>query len=142
MPLPPSAAQEAPFRALVVEDDEGIRRLFEKLLKRHRLIIDTAVDGKAAIQKLGSERYSVIVLDLMLPELTGFQIIDFVKREGIHTPIVVVSAVSQQALTRLDLDVVKLVISKPFDVEDFTKAVLNLCAEAEESHKLEGDIHA
>jgi hypothetical protein len=44
-------------------------------------------------------------------------------------PVAVVSAVSQQALTKLDLDVVKLVISKPFDVDEFTKGVLELCAE-------------
>ena len=41
----------------------------------------------------------------------------------------VVSAVSHQALTKLDLDVVKLVISKPFDVDEFTKAVYALCCE-------------
>jgi hypothetical protein len=37
--------------------------------------------------------------------------------------------VSQQALTKLDLDIVKLVISKPFDVEEFTKAIVALCDE-------------
>jgi hypothetical protein len=44
-------------------------------------------------------------------------------------PVAVVSAVSQQALTKLDLDVVKLVISKPFDVDEFTKAIVRLCEE-------------
>ena len=41
-----------------------------------------------------------------------------------------VTAVSHQALTKLDLDIVKLVISKPFDVDEFTKAVYNLCCES------------
>jgi DNA-binding response OmpR family regulator len=73
----------------------------------------------------------VLILDLMVPELNGFEIIEFLKRENVRVPVAVVSAVSQQALTQLDLDVVKLVISKPFDVDEFTKAVLGLCAEAE-----------
>jgi DNA-binding response OmpR family regulator len=66
-----------------------------------------------------------------VPECNGFEIIDFLKSENIHVPVAVVSAVSQQALTKLDLDIVKVVISKPFDVDEFTKAVVALCEEAE-----------
>jgi DNA-binding response OmpR family regulator len=118
-----------PYRALVVEDDPAIRRLVEKLLTRRRVEIDTASDGRTAIDKLRAAHYSVLVLDLMVPELNGFEIIDVIKREDLKVPVAVVSAVSQQALTRLDLDIVKLVISKPFDVDEFTKAILALCAE-------------
>lgn len=120
------------YCALVVEDDPAIRRLVEKLLRRHHIDIDTAADGRAAVEKLQSRRYSVIVLDLMVPELNGFEVIDFIREQNAGTPVAVVSAVSQQALTRLDLDIVKLVISKPFDVDEFTKAILALCAEGEE----------
>lgn len=118
------------YRALVVEDDPAIRRLVEKLLRRHNVEIEVAMDGVTAMEKLQEQRFSVIVLDLMVPRANGFEVIEFLKREGIHTPVAVVSAVSQQALTQLDLDVVKLVISKPFDVDEFTRAVLALCAEA------------
>ena len=120
-----------PYRALVVEDDPAIRRLVEKLLTRLRVQIDTASDGRIAIEKLRKTHYSVLVLDLMVPELNGFEIIDVIKRENLKVPVAVVSAVSQQALTRLDLDIVKLVISKPFDVDEFTKAILALCAEGD-----------
>ncbi len=120
------------YRALIVEDDPAIRRLVTKLLSRHNVDIDTASDGKIAMEKLRSEHYSVIVLDLMVPEVSGFQLIEFLKAEKIRTPVAVVSAVSQQALTTLDLDIVKLVISKPFDVDEFTKAILTLCAEGSE----------
>lgn len=119
------------YRALVVEDDPAIRRLVEKLLARRNVEIDTAHDGREAVEKLRKGRYSVLVLDLMVPELNGFEVIDFLKRENVRVPVAVVSAVSQQALTQLDLDIVKLVISKPFDVDEFTKGVLALCAEAE-----------
>ena len=119
------------YRALIVEDDPAIRRLVEKLLARRNVEIDTAHDGREAVEKLRNKRYSVLILDLMVPELNGFEVIEFLKREGLQVPVAVVSAVSQQALTKLDLDVVKLVISKPFDVDEFTKAVLGLCAEAE-----------
>ncbi|HEX8616895.1 MAG TPA: response regulator [Thermoanaerobaculia bacterium] len=119
------------YRALVVEDDPAIRRLVEKLLTRSRIQIDTAADGRTALDKLRTAQYSVLVLDLMIPELNGFEIIDFIKSENLRLPVAVVSAVSQQALTKLDLDIVKLVISKPFDVDEFTKAILTLCEEGD-----------
>jgi len=120
------------YRALIVEDDPAIRRLVEKLLTRHQVQIDIASDGGAAIEKLRTTRYSVVILDLMMPEVSGYQLIEFMKEEKVRTPVAVVSAVSLPALTNLDRDVVKLVISKPFDVDEFTKAILRLCAEGEE----------
>ena len=116
-------------RALIVEDDPAIRKLVEKLLARKGIEIDTAHDGRQAIEKIRAEKYSVLILDLMIPEVNGFEVIDYVKKNNILLPIAVVSAVSHQALTKLDLDVVKLVISKPFDVDEFTSAVYALCCE-------------
>jgi len=116
-------------RALIVEDDPAIRKLVEKLLVRKDINIDTAHDGRQAIDKLQQTQYSVVVLDLMIPEVNGFEVIEFVKKNKINVPVAVVSAVSHQALTNLDLDVVKLVISKPFDVDEFTKAIVKLCCE-------------
>lgn len=121
------------YRALIVEDDPAIRRLVEKLLRRREVDIDVAADGLTAIEKLRSTHYSVLVLDLMIPEMNGFEIIDFLRQEKLSVPVAVVSAVSQQALTKLDLDIVRLVISKPFDVDEFTKAIMALCAETEAS---------
>ena len=114
-------------RALVVEDDPAIRKLVEKLLHRRGIAIDTAHDGKEAIAKIQRESYSIIVLDLMLPEANGFEVIAYMKTNGVGVPVVVVSAVSQQALKNLDYDVVKLVISKPFDVHEFTEKIAALC---------------
>jgi len=122
---------ESRYRALIVEDDPAIRRLVEKLLVRRGIDIDTVNDGGQAIRALQKDHdpYSVVVLDLMVPQVNGFEVIEFMKRSGVRTPVAVVSAVSQQALTRIDLDVVKLVIAKPFDVDEFTKAILTLCQE-------------
>ena len=112
-----------------MEDDPAIRKLLQKILLRSGIEIDTVQDGKNAIEKIANFNYSVIVLDLMVPEVNGFEIIEYVKANKIDVPVAVVSAVSQQALTRLDLDIVKLVITKPFDVDEFTKAVYDLCCE-------------
>lgn len=117
-------------RALVVEDDPAIRRLVEKLLQRRGIVIDTAHDGKQAIEKIAGGEFSVVILDLMLPEVNGYEVIAYIKSRGLRLPVVVVSAVSQQALSRLDQDIVKLVISKPFDVNEFTEGIASLCGQA------------
>jgi len=120
------------FRALLVEDDSAIRRLVEKLLTRRGVAIDAVADGRRAIEQLdGGTRYDAVILDLMVPEVSGFDVIRHVYEHHRDTPVAVVSAVSQQALTKLDSRVVKLVISKPFDVDQFTKGVLALCEGAE-----------
>ena len=130
-----SALVSVCYRALVVEDDPAIRRLVEKLLSRHHIAIDTAADGRQAMDKLRANNYSVVVLDLMVPEINGFEVIAYLKQTNSPTPVAVVSAVSQQALSNLDLDVVKLVISKPFDVDEFTKAVIKLCEDVHEGEE-------
>ena len=113
-------------RALLVEDDPAIRKLVEKLLSRKGIQVDAAADGRHAIEKLDNTPYSVVILDLMVPEVNGFEIIDYLKKKHIDVPVAVVSAVSQQSLTNLDLDIVKVVIAKPFDVDEFTKAIVGL----------------
>ena len=125
------AFTEERHRALLVEDDAGIRRLVERLLSRRGIEVDSATDGETALAKLGSGQYKILILDLMVPKVNGFQIIDYIKEHKLDLPVAVVSAVSQQALTRLDLDIVKVVIPKPFDVDEFTKAVLALCEDGD-----------
>ena len=115
------------MRALVVEDDPAIRRLVEKLLQRRGISIVSAHDGRDAIAHLNAEPFSVVVLDLMLPEANGYEVISHIKSKDIRVPVVVVSAVSQQALSNLDYDVVKAVIPKPFDVHEFTEKIVALC---------------
>lgn len=128
MTLPSEMPQEGPrYRALVVEDDAAIRRLVEKVLSRHSIETESVTDGTSAVEKLRTGHYSVLVLDLMVPGLDGFEVIEFLRREAKNVPVAVVSAVSQQALSRLDPDIVKLVITKPFDVGELTRGVLALC---------------
>ena len=70
----------------------------------------------------------LICIDLMwMPQMNGFEVIAYMKSTELRVPVVVVSAVSQQALKSLDYDVVKLVISKPFDVHEFTEKIAALC---------------
>src|SRR3954464_10729341 len=98
------AFTEERHRALLVEDDAGIRRLVERLLERRGIEVDSATDGETAIAKLGSGRYRILSRALRVPRVKGFEIIEYIKEQRRDLPVAVVSAVSRQALTRLDLD--------------------------------------
>src|ERR1041384_7545675 len=116
-----------PHEVLVVEDDEAIALLIQTLLTRNGIAIDMATDGECALERLAAKRYAAIVLDLMIPGISGFDVIEYVKAKAIPTPIAVVSAVSQRMMRDFDPAIVKAVVTKPFDVDKFVETVRQLC---------------
>lgn len=105
-------------RVLVVDDEPAIRALVAKIVDRAGYPVDSARDGAEAIEKLESEVYSVVVLDLMMPNVDGYGLIEYVKsRPGPRPAIIVISAGDSAALRRLDGSVVHSILRKPFDID-------------------------
>jgi DNA-binding response OmpR family regulator len=134
---------ESPQRVLVVDDEPAIRALVAKIVERAGLSVDTAADGEEAIQKLESGIYSVVVLDLMMPNVDGYALIEYLKtRGGVKPAIIVVSAGESAALRQLDGSVVHSIVRKPFDIDVLgdliTAAARARDAEAQESEN--GDV--
>ena len=68
-------------RALVVEDDNVTRRLLRQLLLNAGCDVDEATDGELAIHLLATEKYAVILLDIVLPKLSGTHVMDFLREQ-------------------------------------------------------------
>lgn len=103
---------------LVVDDEPAIRALVAKIVERAGYRADLARDGADAIEKLERHRYSVLIVDLMMPIMDGYGVVEWVKHHADPKPaIIVVSAGDSAALRRLDGSVVHSVIRKPFDVD-------------------------
>ncbi|MEK6371877.1 MAG: response regulator [Acidobacteriota bacterium] len=68
-------------RALVVEDDNVTRNLLRQLLLNAGCDVDEATDGEQAIDRLAVEKYSVILLDIVLPKLSGTDVMDFLREQ-------------------------------------------------------------
>jgi PAS domain S-box-containing protein len=81
-------------RALVVDDDEGIRSLFQRALSEDGWTVDEAENGAVALEKAGQKRPDLVLLDLMMPVMDGFEfVMHYRKLEGCRTtPIIVVTA--------------------------------------------------
>jgi DNA-binding response OmpR family regulator len=105
-------------RVLVVEDDDAIRTLLVAALRREPFEVDSAKDGEAALQLTRECEYAVIVLDLMMPRMNGFE---FLEAFHAHSPkhrsvVIVVTAFDDAKIAKLQSEQVHAVIHKPFDV--------------------------
>jgi CheY-like chemotaxis protein len=113
-----------PKRVLVVEDDAPIREVVKTILKHAGYIIDEAADGEEALKKVKADHYGAIVLDLMLPKISGYEVLDYLTRERPNSKcVVIISAAATREIDQADPTVVKAVLRKPFDLQDLVGAV-------------------
>ena len=119
--------------ALVVEDDADTRRLTKQMLERDGWSVREAEDGAAALQRLGAEIPSVIVLDLMMPNMDGFE---FAAEAHAHPewrdiPIVVLTAKELTAEDRVRLQghVAKIVNKGAYDRQRLLRDVRDIAAQ-------------
>jgi two-component system alkaline phosphatase synthesis response regulator PhoP len=82
-------------RILIVEDERPIAHALE--LKLGGLGYDAAAvhNGQEAIERLGKQKYSLILLDLMMPKVDGFGVLAFIQKSGIKTPVIILTNLAQ-----------------------------------------------
>ena len=76
-----------PRHVLVVDDEPSVRRLLNDLLTSEGYLVETASDGRDGLERAASAAYDVIVLDVMLPRMNGFDLCREVRRRGVDAPI-------------------------------------------------------
>ena len=105
-------------RILVVDDEPAIRALVARIAQRAGFDVDVARDGAEAIAKLDESKFGVVILDLMMPNVDGYGVIDHVRSMGgQHPAIILISAADSAAFRRVDGSIVHSVIRKPFDID-------------------------
>lgn len=123
-------------RILVADDDLAIRVLVKAVLKRARYDVDTASNGREALEKVAAAHYDVVVLDLMMPEVSGFEVLERLPpREPFFGKFVVImSATSPEAMAKAASSKVFGTLRKPFDIAELVSKV-DACIAAHE-HRL------
>lgn len=107
-------------KILIVEDDVSIHNVIEELLKKENYITYNAYSGTEALLLLEKEKYDLILLDLMLPAISGEEIIEKIK----DTPIIVLSAkVSSEDKVNCLLSGANDYITKPFDIKELVARI-------------------
>ena len=107
-----------------MDDDEHIRALEAKILEKKGYLVDQTADDAAAIDCVDTDGYSALVLDLQMPHVSGFDVIEHLMRNQpeMLRRTVVATAFPRQADSVGLHDVCKVII-KPFDIEDLISAV-------------------
>ena len=115
---------------LVIDDDKALRGLFTTLLTRKGFAVDTANDGRVAYDQLQRHTYSVILLDLMMPDVNGFELLEKLGRDSpmLLDRVIVMTGASQRSIEALDTSRVWGLIRKPFDIDQLVNSAL-ACSE-------------
>ena len=104
---------------LIVEDEPMIRSALRDFLEYHRFQVSEAADGLEAKQLVAGQAFDLILLDLMLPEITGERLCSTWRQEGLQTPIIMVTAKGQEKEKICGLDLgADDYITKPFSLEE------------------------
>jgi DNA-binding response OmpR family regulator len=80
------------MRLLLIEDEEKVSRLIVRGLTAERLAVDVAADGKSGLELAQTYSYDLIILDLMLPGLSGTEVLRRVRLDNAQTPVLVLTA--------------------------------------------------
>jgi CheY-like chemotaxis protein len=128
----------AKLKILVVEDDDTVRRLLaDHLAEMMAVDVDSARDGIDALHKISTTAYGVIILDLMMPKMTGVDLLDSMRAlssdpsvKSLETPppVLVITAapaagLSDAVIRKRYPDVVRAVFRKPLDVAALVASV-------------------
>jgi DNA-binding response OmpR family regulator len=118
-------------RLLIIDDDESLREVFEYTMTKAGFIVASAEDGVQGLAKVPAFKPHLIVLDLMMPNLNGFEVIHKLQALGLGSiPVIVVTGYSDRAnenIIHSEANVVDF-LKKPINYADLVKRIKGLLA--------------
>lgn len=103
---------------MVVDDHELNRDLLSRRLQRQGHQVDVAVNGREAVAMLKAKKYDLMLLDIMMPEMNGYEVLEYLKTDGIlrHIPVIMITAVDEiESIVRCIELGAEDYLSKPFN---------------------------
>ena len=126
------------YKILVVDDEPTIVRLMEFILARqgHEMLV--AVNGEEALEKIQAHKPDLVLLDIMMPRIDGYEVARRVRADGetAHLPIIMLSAKAQEADIRKGMEVgVNEYITKPFSPDQLVHVVSDYLSRLDKSQE-------
>lgn len=134
-------SEERTYKILVVEDNKINQIVTKKILDiRHfeSVIVD---DGYEALKILENEEFDVILMDINMPRINGFDTSKLIRKNGINTPIIAVTAFDkQEIIEQVQASKMNEVIVKPFESNHLYKMIIHISNKSEEEQKIKVNI--
>ena len=124
-------------KVLVVDDDKTILTMLFKALKNNGIEADLAISGEAALELVKQNKYDLILLDINMRGINGFEVIQQLRGSGVSTPVMVVSGrkEDQDALYGLEIGADDY-IGKPFGTRELLARMKNVMRRAQKTSPL------
>lgn len=121
--------RRAAYRALIVEDDDSILNLVRIVLERENFVVEGVRSGGAAIAMLADVAYDLLIVDLMLPEIGGEELLDYLEAaQPQYLRRVIVTTASPRRISCEFLQRICRLLAKPFDIVELV-LIAKECAE-------------
>lgn len=118
-------------KILIVDDEPLIRDALAFKLTKDGYDVDTAEDGEKAIQKIESEEYQIIISDIMMPFISGFELVKILKERGTDAPVLILTSLNSETavLKAFDLGADDF-MTKPFSPNELSVRIKKLLKNA------------
>lgn len=129
MPNPLKKVNSAGKRIAVIDDDLAIRVLLDTVLRRLGFEVALAEDGEAGLELVRNGEFHLVLLDLMMPRLNGYEFLEQYHAGKLsRAHVIVFTAAGQRGVAKIPKNTICASIQKPFDLETFIQLV-STCAE-------------
>src|ERR1043166_5659426 len=115
-------------RVLIVDDEKDVRDILFTVLQVRGIQADCAGNGREALELIAQHPYVVVVLDLMMPEVDGFTVLETLRDAGTLPVVLVLTAADQGLIDRLDASLIHGLVRKPFEPAEIAD-VIAACAD-------------
>jgi EAL domain-containing protein (putative c-di-GMP-specific phosphodiesterase class I) len=118
------SASRCEGRILLVDDDEGIRRDYGKVFRRLGFVVETAIDGKEAAERLAAGAFDVVVSDLAMPRMGGLDFLRMVRLQDLDIPVVLMTGTPhlETAVAAIEYGAFRY-LTKPVDLDELAEVV-------------------
>lgn len=111
-------------RILLVDDEEILIRSYRRILAEHKYQIDAHMDGGSALQAIGESPYDLIIVDLMMPKMSGMEVLRRVKETHPEIKVIMVTGMAQEETQEQAMSLGAFhYLPKPFDPDLFSQLV-------------------
>jgi DNA-binding response OmpR family regulator len=112
------------MRILIVDDEQSLLNQLKRIFEDRRYMVETAIDGDAALDKLFGTPFDLIILDIMLPKQDGLSVLREIRKAGMTTPVLMLTARGEigDKIKGLDLGADDY-LAKPFSLDELLARV-------------------